>query len=143
MEPSARIEAAFSQAKGNYAITSEQTPIYNCIAWAAGVDTVWWDPAPGYVWPVGALREYSVAALISVYKVLGFEICQGGEVEQGWDKIAVYGDNHRWTHAARQLPSGKWTSKLGELEDIEHATPHCLAKGEYGNVICLMKRIKT
>ena len=26
------------------------------------------------------------------------------------------------THAARQLPSGKWTSKLGDADDIEHNT---------------------
>ena len=42
-------------------------------------------------------------------------------------------------HAARQLPSGRWTSKLGFLEDIEHAL-HDLEGTEYGAVVLVMKR---
>ena len=142
-QASTRIEKAFPQlAKDGYAITSEQNGTYNCIAWAAGANADWWDPAPGYTWPDGAPREYSVGALVAVYKMLGFEICQGADIETGWDKIAIYGDKNGWTHAARQLESGRWTSKLGPFEDIEHANPHSLANTEYGNVICLMRRKK-
>jgi len=42
-------------------------------------------------------------------------------------------------HAARQLPEGRWTSKLGELEDIEHAL-HDLTGTVYGSVVLVMKR---
>jgi len=38
------------------------------------------------------------------------------------------------------LPSGKWTSKLGRLEDIEHDTPDDVAGGVYGEVAGFMKR---
>jgi hypothetical protein len=43
------------------------------------------------------------------------------------------------THAAWQLGSGRWTSKLGELEDIEHALRD-LEGTEYGAVALVMKR---
>jgi len=43
------------------------------------------------------------------------------------------------THAARQLENGRWTSKLGELEDIEHDLHH-LASGAYGAVVQILKR---
>jgi hypothetical protein len=42
-------------------------------------------------------------------------------------------------HAARQLPGGRWTSKLGALEDIEHALQD-LVGTEYGSVVQVMKR---
>jgi hypothetical protein len=42
-------------------------------------------------------------------------------------------------HAARQLPSGRWTSKLGPMEDIEHAL-HDLTGMAYGSVVLVMKR---
>lgn len=45
-----------------------------------------------------------------------------------------------YTHAARQLPNGLWTSKLGQLEDITHATPQVIAGSDYGEVMQFMKR---
>lgn len=32
-------------------------------------------------------------------------------------KIALDADGYAFKHVARQLPDGKWTSKLGSLED--------------------------
>ena len=46
----------------------------------------------------------------------------------------------RKTHAARQLPDGWWTSKLGPDEDILHRTPQGLAGDLYGHVRMVMKR---
>jgi hypothetical protein len=43
------------------------------------------------------------------------------------------------THAARQLDNGRWTSKLGELEDIEHSLRD-LEGAAYGTVVQVMKR---
>jgi len=45
-----------------------------------------------------------------------------------------------YTHAARQLPDGKWTSKLGQLEDITHGTTDVIEGGDYGEVVQFMKR---
>ena len=43
-------------------------------------------------------------------------------------------------HMARQLPTDRWTSKLGGLEDIEHASPAELEGREYGIVVQYMRR---
>ena len=43
-------------------------------------------------------------------------------------------------HAALQLGSGIWTSKLGTGEDIEHDAPENLAGPCYGHVTAFMKR---
>jgi hypothetical protein len=55
-------------------------------------------------------------------------------VGTGYLKVALYESNGFYTHAARQLPDGRWTSKLGKAEDIEHDDPHAVAGGIYGEV---------
>jgi hypothetical protein len=52
----------------------------------------------------------------------------------------AYGSSWFYTHAARQLPTGKWTSKLGKAEDIEHDSPDDVAGGIYGEVVLFMRR---
>ena len=43
------------------------------------------------------------------------------------------------THAARQLGADKWTSNLGELEDVEHASLESL-ESFYGKVALILGR---
>ena len=43
------------------------------------------------------------------------------------------------THAARQFPGGRWTSKLGPAEDIEHELEE-LAGPLYGEVVLILRR---
>ena len=88
----------------------------------------------------GAPRTETIAALQQAFASLGYEVCAGEELETGFAKIALFADGEGFPrHAARQLPSGRWTSKLGELEDIEHAL-NDLAGTEYGSVVRIMKR---
>jgi hypothetical protein len=135
------IEKAFPHlTEEGYAVTSPKDKNYNCIAWAAGANDAWWDSKTGYSWPEGALRNDSVQALIAAYASLGYEICQRSALEFAFEKIAIYGEDGAWTHASRQLPSGKWASKLGGQEDIEHANPEAVADSGYGKVVCIMKR---
>ena len=128
-------------------VTSLETPDYNCIAWAAEEDDrFWWpDPLNQAYWPVVVLREVTLAAFVAAYRTLGYEPCQDGRVEQGFQKIAIYANNGVPTHAARQLPSGAWTSKLGQWVDIEHDTPERVAAfprcSGYGRPVQFMKRI--
>ena len=62
-------------------------------------------------------------------------------MEEGVEKIALYADQGgEPTHMARQLRSGKWTSKLGELEDIEHDDLAILEGECYGQVVTILKR---
>jgi hypothetical protein len=43
-------------------------------------------------------------------------------------------------HAARQLPTGRWTSKLGKAVDIEHDTPEGVTGPVYGAVVKFLRR---
>ncbi len=126
-----------------YQITSPETPKYNCIAWAAEDDTAWWwpDAFGDYYWPEEAPRQETIEAFIAAFGLLGYHPCANMELETDFEKIAIYVDaNGVPTHAAKQLPSGKWTSKLGRLEDIEHATPENLTGDLYGSVAVALRR---
>ena len=125
---------------GNHRTTSSASVVYNCIAWAMEDIQNWWQP--GLLWPVRVNPvEYGIGILEEMFKAAGYRDCEMDvSVEPGFDKVAVYGYMLEYTHAARQLPSGKWTSKLGKDEDIEHETPDDVAGGIYGEVVQIMKR---
>ena len=123
----------------NHLITSPKTIDYNCIAWAAGNTQRWWQP--GAFWPIESTRDdYGIGELVLAFKSLGYEECSDGVLEDGFEKVALYSLGMMYTHAARQLPDGQWTSKLGQLEDITHTTPDAIAGSDYGEVAQYMKR---
>ena len=70
----------------------------------------------------------------------GYSVCDGEGLEQGYEKIALYSFVGQFTHVARQLDDGRWTSKLGVREVITHPSPDNLSGGFYGNVHCVMRR---
>src|SRR5882762_924674 len=109
-------------ARTGYRLTSPPDAIYNCIAWALGHNSSWWwpDPAGFDFWPVTLLREETLAAFNDLFRFLGYELCEGENLEVGWVKVALFGLDGNPTHAARQLANGRWTSKLGPDDDIEH-----------------------
>jgi hypothetical protein len=123
----------------NHRITSPASPDYNCIAWAANDTTRWWQP--GVYWPVALPPdEHGLGALEQAFRALGCTPCDDANLEAGFEKVALYGSSgFLYTHAARQLPNGKWTSKLGRSEDIEHDAPEDVAGGVYGEVVGYMK----
>ena len=125
----------------SYQITSPRTYSYNCIAWAAmDQDNWWWPDEDGcYYWPDEAPREETIEAFIQAYGLSGYEVCDDAQLEAGFEKIALYALNNRPKHAARQLNNGNWTSKLGQLEDIEH-TLDGLVGNAYGAVVQFMRR---
>ncbi len=124
-------------------ITSPRTIEYNCIAWAAGDETKWWwpdsDPDSMYFWPPGVSVECTLQSFVEAYSFLGFEACQSASLEPGYEKVALYTKGGEPQHAARQLPTGLWTSKCGQLEDIEHELG-ALEGNAYGNVAALLRR---
>src|SRR5262245_37921429 len=124
-----------------YTVTSPATFVYNCIAWAAGITDDWWWPDPMGVstWPAPARREETLAAFVEAFRTLGYVPCDDGAPEPGYEKVALYALAGVPKHAARQLPSGRWTSKLGELEDVEH-TLDGLVGTWYGDVVQFLKR---
>jgi hypothetical protein len=126
----------------NYRITSAATWDYNCIAWAVGVTDTWWWPAPGRYWPPDVPREETLDAFVAALATRGFSPCSTAAPENGSEKVALYALGVVPSHAARQLPSGWWTSKLGPNYDIEHATLEAVAGGAYGEpVVFLTKAI--
>jgi len=134
----------------NHAITSKATRRYNCIAWAAGNATRKWWPDPMNIgwWPPGVQRVETMEAFIEAYGTLGYRLCFDGTLQPGIEKLALFGirvqpgDPPVPTHAALQLESGNWTSKLGDLEDISHATVEAVSGPIYGHVFCFLQRLR-
>jgi hypothetical protein len=124
----------------NYRITSTASWEYNCIAWAVSMTDAWWWPVPGRYWPPDAPREETIAAFLAVFATFGYAACASADLEPGIEKVALYAVGNTPTHAARQLTTGWWTSKLGPSIDIEHKSPEDVAGGVYGEVFALRSR---
>lgn len=130
----------------NCTITSAASRQYNCLAWAAGEDfRNWWPDTLdiGY-WPPNVDRSVTTPAFMAAYGTLGFTLCFDSALEPGIEKLALYGKGPPGaelpTHAALQLESGQWTSKLGPFEDICHSTAEAVGGPVYGIVICYLGR---
>ncbi|MGP0067957.1 MAG: hypothetical protein ACLQGP_30730 [Isosphaeraceae bacterium] len=128
------LETLFPGLRGSgYVVTSPEDVRYNCVAWAAGDEERWWWPDEDSHWPEGIPREETIAAFVAAYRELGFAPCDDPLVEEGSEKIAIYADPDGIpTHVSRQLASGFWSSKLGQLQDIQHQLED-LAGFQYGH----------
>ena len=125
----------------NFQITSPKSIKYNCIAWAAGAMDRWWQP--GVHWPIDSSRyDHGIGNLVEAFRSPGYEECENETLEDGFEKLAFYGSGMMYTHAARQLSDGRWTSKLGQLEDIVHTTVDAISGGDYGEVLQFMRRVR-
>jgi len=128
--------------RNGYQITSPRDREYNCIAWAAGDTTRWWwpDPAEEGYWPAAAPVQETLVAFVAAFATLGFGRTDSETLEPGVEKVALFAkDGVKPTHAARQLPSGRWTSKMGRSEDIEHDLRD-LEGDVYGAVVVVLQR---
>lgn len=103
--------------------------------------TRWWWPHPDGYWPAEVARELTLDTYISAFAIVGFVPCYDSSyLEPGYEKIALFIDaSGKPTHAARQLSSGVWTSKLGPFVDIEHELS-ALEGQEYGSVAVILRR---
>jgi hypothetical protein len=140
VEPS--LEEIFPGLRGrSHQIKSPRDPKYNCIAFAAEDRGNWWWPGPDEedTWPAGVARAQTVEAFSDAFGTLGYTVCEDDRLEAGYEKVAVFALAGVPNHAARQLLSGRWTSKLGVREDIEHDL-HDLTGMLYGSVVLLLKR---
>lgn len=131
-----------------YKVTSDATPAYNCVAWAVGETHRSWDPfdPPSKHWPAQVLRDDTVEALQDALATEGFAPCADGCLEADFVKLAIFADEEGFTHVARQLSSGRWTSKLGADCDIEHDLEALVsrrspsAQYRYGEIVAFMRR---
>jgi hypothetical protein len=145
----------------NHRVTSDPVEEQNCIAFAIGDKIRWWWPIPDfpgplpspYFWPLTCPLEATIEAFVFALGTVGFESCpptEDGRLEDHVEKIAIFstwvsdkaGVRKEPTHAAIQSPlrNGKWRSKMGADEDIEHDTLAALAGKLYGEVDLFMKR---
>ena len=90
-----------------------------------------WDPSQ----TAGFLEIFMEA-----FETLGYESCSDGCHEPEYEKVAIYADKGSVKHAARQMPSGEWTSKMGRSVDIVHARPEDVEGPTYGVAMQFLKR---
>ncbi len=122
-------------------ITSPDNGKYNCVAWALG-QTVgfWWPKSDGvFDWPKDLPRIETRQNFIEFFKRHGFETCENGDFEKGFEKIALFEKNGKPEHVCRLLKKDVWTSKLGILEDVRHSI-FAISGGFYGEVAVFLKR---
>ncbi|MDP7728485.1 hypothetical protein [Mycobacterium sp. TY813] len=123
----------------NYRILLPETDRYNCMAWAAGDQTRWWHPFVdrGHCyWPL-ADNMHAMTNYIAAFETVGYRLCaHDPSPEPGIEMIALYKwpDIDGCSHAARQLPSGVWTSKVSDLHVIAHLRPPA-CQGELSPVV--------
>ena len=146
-----KLEAKFPKLKsGGYSIKSPAEAGYNCMAFAVGNPTRYWQwmegRTKGYYWPPGVEGDDTVEAWAKVFQIHGYNKCENGEYERNTDKVAIYeDDDHTPTHVAKlDAEAGKWLSKLGRKGyDIQHDS-YTLLEGdeedEFGRVATFMKR---
>jgi len=122
-----------------FQLTSPPTPQYNCIAWAFG-DTAkrYWPKTKGFFWPNGIRNEEDLQSFQELFGLLGYGGNENEELESGYTKVALFSKAGKPQHAARQLSSGLWTSKLGPQVDVSHSL-QSMSNGVYGNVSRILK----
>jgi hypothetical protein len=112
--------------------TSEKSERYNCIAWAFKDNRRhWWPNQKRSFWPLPTLGLSIADAFVRWFAHDGWEECQNSELEAGFEKIALYGIGGAPKHAARQLSTGMWTSKLGPDIDLSRTLSDLIGP-EYG-----------
>jgi hypothetical protein len=143
LEVAIRFKKWFPQADvDDYELKSKINPSYNCAAWAAcETKSKWWPThLKGYFWPKGIGKEATIDNFILAYELQGYKVCESHDLEEGFEKIAIYAIGEEVQHVARQLASGKWTSKVGDYEDIEHKDVLVLSSPVYGKPVKFMQR---
>jgi len=125
-----------------FVATSPKDFKYNCIGWACGTKTRMWPNMYSYYWPPGIPTIEDVNSFIELFQSKGYEVCDNGDLEKGYLKVAIYAyHDGKPSHAARQLENGKWTSKLGVHQDVSHSI-FSMSDGDYGNVVHYMRKPK-
>jgi hypothetical protein len=131
-------------ADSDFKLTSWEDDNYNCIAWSLILTNIWFWPSnprlDGTHWPIHCPRSEALTAFSCVYTAKGYVSCTDDSFEEGFQKIALYEKGGLCTHAARQKSDGYWTSKIGNMQDIQHGDPYVLQGTTYGQVAQLMKR---
>ena len=130
------LRQSFPRLKSHYTVLGPSTKQYNCIAWSIGNKDAW-------VWPGERVSDFDL-----LYEKHGYSRQAGLNltVEPGKQKVVIYATLnpdatiHAVTHAAVQEKDGNWTSKLGGLPLIRHATLEVLRGPSYGTPVAVYVR---
>lgn len=140
-----------SEPDSKFQVTSPQTWVYNCIAFAMGSSEMWvasGHPNKGWYswWPTGIPRNSEPQSLIEAFQSVGFELCEDDLPEDGYDKVVLYRKFHNklnrytWTHAARVVDVHELHSKIGASYDIHHRDGDIFENCSYGEEYAFMRR---
>jgi type VI secretion system secreted protein VgrG len=118
----------------NYEVLRNGTSSYNCIAWSLGITDEW-------IWPGTSLSAFDkLNSKHGFHKLPNLDY----KVAPGVEKIVLYGKMKDGktvvTHQARQMSDGTWTSKMGKMAVIRHATPDSLDGPDYGHPVAVYAR---
>jgi len=134
------VALTFIHINNSFVITSNLDDGYNCVAWAASdQEKTWWPSLDDY-WPDNVERKNTVESFIEAFGTTGYTPCKSSQLENDVDKVVLFVKNGQPTHMARQLPSGRWTSKLGPEFDIAHASLDDLTGKQYGKPYLILCR---
>lgn len=139
-----RVAELCPNSPGKITKTSPRDRNYNCFAWAVNDTSRPWipggDPETSR-WPPGASGSLALASVVASLEQLGFVEVQAPSPDPRSECIALLVDGDGdVVHAARLLGNGRWTSKLGQWEDIEHADLATIEGGDYGKVATYLER---
>jgi hypothetical protein len=128
----------FPNLTNEFTYSSLKNGDYNCIAWIEKNEEDWIQFYDEFGRLIKNPERY-----IHHFSQLGYAPTNNGNLETGKQKIAIYiaSSSNRFKHVARQLEDGRWTSKLGEWEDIEHNTAENLLGGSYGDILKFMEKM--
>jgi hypothetical protein len=107
-------------------VVTSPCDFYNCVSHALGRTTgLIWPSQLDAEWPADIAYSDHISSFTKMLARHGYEPCTSSNIEVGHEKIALYTKDGFVKHAARQMDSGRWTSKLGYKDyDIAH---HSLA----------------
>jgi len=135
------IQKGFPRLHDNFEVIRDGTKTYNCIAWSLGITDRWVNPEIGPAYAPLSLMD-------RMYAERGYyrEHDLNWRAEPGLEKVVLYatlnpdGTIQKVTHAAHEEPDGTFTSKLGQLPVIRHATPQDLRGPTYGLPVAVYVR---
>ncbi len=127
------VNERFIHINESFVVTSP-CDFYNCIAHALGRSTgLIWPSSKDGEWPADIALTDNISSFAEMLARHNYEPCTTSSVEAGFEKIALYTKDRYVKHAARQLDSGRWTSKLGYKDyDIAHHSLEDLEGKRYG-----------
>jgi hypothetical protein len=89
----------------------------------------------------------TIQAFVRAFRTRGFAACDDSTLEEGVEKVAIFGKLNDGiltpTHAALQLASGEWTSKIGPFEDVTHTSLRDVVGPLYGEPVFYLSRPRT